>query len=177
MVKRLVLIPHQRSFHREKWVWMRAGMRVLTPPAASNRSNTDTNHQSNFAGESSFAIFRMDSQCVKIGLTYQVHSFPSRASLVWKEKIGLLNGILRDHQDDTMVGDQPTGSAVWSGREDLNLRHPAPKAGALPGCATPRRCSHNLGLPCTKEFLGLQKLAFRAMTDTILLLSRNLADG
>ena len=25
-----------------------------------------------------------------------------------------------------------------SGREDLNLRHPAPKAGALPGCATPR---------------------------------------
>jgi hypothetical protein len=33
MVKRLVLIPHQRSFHREKWVWMRAGMRGLTPPA------------------------------------------------------------------------------------------------------------------------------------------------
>ena len=28
---------------------------------------------------------------------------------------------------------------LWSGREDLNLRHPAPKAGALPGCATPRR--------------------------------------
>ncbi len=27
---------------------------------------------------------------------------------------------------------------TWSGREDLNLRHPAPKAGALPGCATPR---------------------------------------
>src|SRR5687767_11202251 len=27
----------------------------------------------------------------------------------------------------------------WSGREDLNLRHPAPKAGALPGCATPRQ--------------------------------------
>ena len=27
----------------------------------------------------------------------------------------------------------------WSGRQDSNLRHPAPKAGALPGCATPRR--------------------------------------
>ena len=27
----------------------------------------------------------------------------------------------------------------WSGREDLNLRHSAPKADALPGCATPRR--------------------------------------
>jgi hypothetical protein len=26
----------------------------------------------------------------------------------------------------------------WSGREDLNLRPPAPQAGALPGCATPR---------------------------------------
>src|SRR5687768_3434179 len=29
------------------------------------------------------------------------------------------------------------GTAV-SGREDSNLRPPAPKAGALPGCATPR---------------------------------------
>jgi hypothetical protein len=29
-------------------------------------------------------------------------------------------------------------AGVWSGREDLNLRPPAPKAGALPGCATPR---------------------------------------
>ncbi len=28
--------------------------------------------------------------------------------------------------------------APWSGREDLNLRPPAPKAGALPDCATPR---------------------------------------
>ena len=28
---------------------------------------------------------------------------------------------------------------VWSGRQDLNLRHPAPKAGALPNCATSRR--------------------------------------
>ena len=27
----------------------------------------------------------------------------------------------------------------WSGREDSNLRPPAPKAGALPDCATPRR--------------------------------------
>src|SRR5271154_1150365 len=26
----------------------------------------------------------------------------------------------------------------WSGRRDLNPRPPAPKAGALPGCATPR---------------------------------------
>ena len=32
---------------------------------------------------------------------------------------------------------------MWSGREDLNLRHPAPKAGALPGCATPRRWNDN----------------------------------
>ncbi len=29
-------------------------------------------------------------------------------------------------------------SSEWSGRQDLNLRPPAPKAGALPGCATPR---------------------------------------
>ena len=29
----------------------------------------------------------------------------------------------------------------WSGRQDSNLRHPAPKAGALPNCATSRRCT------------------------------------
>ena len=27
---------------------------------------------------------------------------------------------------------------LWSGRADLNRGPPAPKAGALPGCATPR---------------------------------------
>ena len=32
----------------------------------------------------------------------------------------------------------PEAGQNWSGREDLNLRLPAPKAGALPGCATPR---------------------------------------
>src|SRR5437763_11096347 len=31
------------------------------------------------------------------------------------------------------------GEEMWSGREDSNLRPPAPKAGALPDCATPRR--------------------------------------
>jgi hypothetical protein len=31
----------------------------------------------------------------------------------------------------------------WSERQDLNLRHPAPKAGALPSCATPRYCYNN----------------------------------
>ena len=31
-----------------------------------------------------------------------------------------------------------SGEFGWSGRRDLNSRPPAPKAGALPGCATPR---------------------------------------
>ena len=31
-------------------------------------------------------------------------------------------------------------SEKWSGRLDSNQRPPAPKAGALPGCATPRLC-------------------------------------
>jgi hypothetical protein len=30
------------------------------------------------------------------------------------------------------------GRMNWSGWRDSNSRHPAPKAGALPGCATPR---------------------------------------
>ena len=33
-------------------------------------------------------------------------------------------------------------TTVWSGRGDLNARPPAPKAGALPGCATPRLCTY-----------------------------------
>ena len=33
---------------------------------------------------------------------------------------------------------------IWSGRGDLNTRHPAPKAGALPVCATPRRRGFSL---------------------------------
>src|SRR6516162_4576595 len=32
----------------------------------------------------------------------------------------------------------PPELLAWSGRADLNGRPPAPKAGALPGCATPR---------------------------------------
>ena len=32
-----------------------------------------------------------------------------------------------------------TGTDRWSGRRDLNPRPPAPKAGALPNCATSRR--------------------------------------
>ena len=35
----------------------------------------------------------------------------------------------------------------WSGRRDLNSRHPAPKAGALPGCATPRPFSNRRATP------------------------------
>jgi hypothetical protein len=31
-----------------------------------------------------------------------------------------------------------SGGNSWSGRRDLNSGPPAPKAGALPGCATPR---------------------------------------
>src|SRR5205814_10252629 len=32
-----------------------------------------------------------------------------------------------------------TNPANWSGWRDLNTRHLAPKASALPGCATPRK--------------------------------------
>src|SRR2546425_3618039 len=50
-----------------------------------------------------------------------------------------------------------------SGREDLNLRPPAPKAGALPGCATPRRSSHLTRRPALRSeehTSELQSLAY-----------------
>lgn len=36
----------------------------------------------------------------------------------------------------------------WSGRWDLNPRQPAPKAGALPGCATPRMLRRIRSIRC-----------------------------
>ena len=38
---------------------------------------------------------------------------------------------------------------IWSGRLDLNQRPPAPKAGALPGCATPRQSTNTGSIPPT----------------------------
>ena len=50
---------------------------------------------------------------------------------------------------------QPASSRVnwkqrskWSGRPDLNRRPPAPKAGALPGCATPRHATSYSSATC-----------------------------
>src|SRR5471032_850041 len=52
----------------------------------------------------------------------------------------------------------------WSGRPDLNRGPPAPKAGALPGCATPR---HN----CSTDSKPLPKLAkTRALAKAFVLL-------
>ena len=42
---------------------------------------------------------------------------------------------------DRFVGKtNQTTIEIWSGRRDLNSRPPAPHAGTLPGCATPRLC-------------------------------------
>lgn len=40
----------------------------------------------------------------------------------------------------------------WSGRRDLNPRHPAPKAGALPDCATPRYPSQGQSADNTRSY-------------------------
>src|SRR5580692_10163981 len=50
---------------------------------------------------------------------------------------------------------------IWSGRADLNRGPPAPKAGALPGCATPRLyCStDSKPLPKSRKTLASTKLS------------------
>jgi hypothetical protein len=48
----------------------------------------------------------------------------------------------------------------WSGRLDLNQRPPAPKAGALPGCATPR---HSPGLFDSKSLLRRAPISGRTL--------------
>ena len=58
--------------------------------------------------------------------------------------------VLFCYQSATVLGDWLRGrkpvslscrlyKRKWSGWRDLNSRHPAPKAGALPDCATPRK--------------------------------------
>ena len=58
----------------------------------------------------------------------------------------------------------------WSGRQDSNLRHPAPKAGALPDCATSRNSAESIAEPsltsksagfCVWESLGTPYGPFR----------------
>src|SRR5215471_11178742 len=67
----------------------------------------------------------------------------------------------------------------WSGREDLNLRPPAPKAGALPGCATPRRHHRVESLESTisldEESTGGGE-GLSAVTHALLLLVGDLAE-
>src|SRR5206468_9625181 len=77
----------------------------------------------------------------------------------------------------------------WSGRADLNGRPPAPKAGALPGCATPR-LSRRYG-PLTGASSGLCRLTARpgvegrarpahrdsAVAETSFLLGAELGEG
>src|SRR6266700_1365811 len=48
--------------------------------------------------------------------------------------------------------------AIWSGRRDLNSGPPAPKAGALPGCATPRHEVHTHS-KALSDFLPARTLA------------------
>jgi hypothetical protein len=46
------------------------------------------------------------------------------------------------HESVASSAPSSTRNGVWSGRPDSNRRPPAPKAGALPGCATSRRVRH-----------------------------------
>jgi hypothetical protein len=74
-------------------------------------------------------------------------------ALTWQQS-SILEGVRRapgDHRRrQGPSGAESRGAAgegKWSGRADLNGRPPAPKAGALPGCATPRRPLSYITLP------------------------------
>ncbi|GEM_PF-3941387 len=54
----------------------------------------------------------------------------------------------------------------WSGHQDLNLGPPAPKAGALPGCATPRnavKAGFEPAVPFAR-YVGLANRWFQPLT-------------
>lgn len=55
-------------------------------------------------------------------------------------------------------------NGFWSARQDLNLRPPAPKAGALPGCATRRSYTlFNFQLAATMAGLSHRPVTMRAL--------------
>ena len=61
-------------------------------------------------------------------------------------------GAARHSKEGTMMHRPLFGTscallARWSGRPDSNWRPPAPHAGALPGCATPRPDNHRISHP------------------------------
>jgi Phage integrase family len=78
---------------------------------------------------------RQAVECLEAGLFQSPH-IP--ASTEYRDSIrGVLSGLCHK----AVLGrnlKQVSCCFCWSGRLDLNQRPPAPKAGALPGCATPR---------------------------------------
>ena len=56
----------------------------------------------------------------------------------WKSGAPDLRGVDKEPERAQILGIRQFTEVGWSGRRDLNPRPPAPKAGALPGCATPR---------------------------------------
>ena len=62
---------------------------------------------------------------------------PNQAGLYRIRRIGP-HGPKAGSQQAHHSGTRARGDLEWSERQDLNLRPPAPQAGALPGCATLR---------------------------------------
>ena len=61
-------------------------------------------------------------------------------AVTWRKPFDLLAKMASAGREVAPGSDDPEAPhPLWSGREDLNLRLPAPETGALPGCATPRK--------------------------------------
>ena len=68
----------------------------------------------------------------------------------------------------------------WSGRQDSNLRHPAPKAGALPGCATSRHPNSLISIADFLRVFGQFRAKFTkgiaSMGNRVLLFGKRLTE-
>jgi site-specific DNA recombinase len=81
----------------------------------------------------------------------------------YRQPFDLLAQVIDDTDPSQGGGNAATPiNEKWSGRQDSNLRPSAPKADALPGCATPRRREPSMAgrLPCVKDLPDADALVF-----------------
>lgn len=111
---------------------------VLTNRCRPCASNSLSDFAPAFAALHPLSIHIQRPQCQRSAPPQRPQKWSGRGATGW-DTPAWPNGQKLPRLQQLQEGMGQCGKGRWSGRQDSNLRHPAPKAGALPDCATPRR--------------------------------------